>query len=131
MKVYAFENLRVWNESREFVKWIYKITGTFPKSELFGLANQLRRASISVVSNIAEGSSRISYKDQAHFSQISYSSLIEILNQLLIAFDLGLINQNTLNDGRTMIESLSGKIAGLRKTQLGYANGSKKRTSHP
>ena len=119
MKIYAFENLRVWNESRLFVKWIYEITECYPKDERFGLVSQMRRASVSVVSNIAEGSSRKSYKDQAHFYQISYSSLIEVLNQLIISKDLGFIDDGKLNEGRILMEVLANKVGGLRNSQLG------------
>jgi four helix bundle protein len=121
MKKYAFESLNVWNESRLFVKWIYEITRHYPNSEIFGLVQQMRRASISVISNIAEGTSRKSYRDQAHFSQMSYSSILEILNHLIISVDLGLIDERTLTEGRQMIEGLTIKVAGLRKTQLRYA----------
>ena len=68
---YSFEKLNVWLEARNLVRWIYKMTDTFPSDERFGLVMQLRRAAISVVSNLAEGSARKSPKDQAHFSQIA------------------------------------------------------------
>ena len=114
MHVYSFEKLEVWKEARELVKWIYKITCDFPVDERFGLVQQLRRASISVVSNLAEGSARKTAKDQAHFFTITYSSLIEILNQLIVANDLKFIPEETLNEGRMKIESIIIKVAGLR-----------------
>jgi four helix bundle protein len=79
---------------------------------------QLRRAAVSIVSNLAEGSARTSYKDKAHFSQIAYSSLIEVLNQLIIANDLGFLSNYLLSEGRCKIELLSSKVAALRNTQL-------------
>ena len=115
---YSFEKLDVWAESRTLVKWVYETTSIFPPEEKFGLTMQLRRVSISVVSNLAEGSARMSPKDQAHFSQIAYSSLIEILNQLIISADLSFISKEKLDEGRTKIDSISGKIAALRKSQL-------------
>ena len=115
---YSFEKLDVWAESRTLVKWVYETTSLFPPEEKFGLTMQLRRASISVVSNLAEGSARMSPKDQAHFSQIAYSSLIEILNQLIISADLSFISKEKLDEGRTKIDSIAGKIAALRKSQL-------------
>lgn len=115
---YSFEKLETWTDARKLVKWIYEATSKFPPEEKFGLVLQLRRAAISVVSNLAEGSARVSAKDQAHFSQIAYSSLIEILNQLIIAQDLNFISQETLKDGRLRIDEISNKISALRKSQL-------------
>jgi len=117
-KIYSFEKLKVWEESRVFVKWIYKTTESFPVSERFGLGGQLRRASVSVVSNLAEGSARKSAKDQAHFFQIAYSSLIEVLNQLIVSTDLGFLSTDKLKEGRTSIELLTPRISSLRNASL-------------
>lgn len=103
------------------VVWVYKITNSFPKEEKFGLIMQIRRASVSVVSNLAEGSARRSAKDQAHFSQIAYSSLVEILTQLIIAGDLSFINDDIITEGRIKIEALTIKVAALRNAQLAKA----------
>ena len=116
--VYSFEKLDVWIESRKFVTWIYKITSRFPAEEKFGLTSQLRRASVSVVSNLAEGSARKTPKDQAHFYQIAYSSLIEILNQLIISNDLEFITGEQLTEGRGLIENLTSKTAALRNAAV-------------
>ena len=118
MHTYSFERLDVWNEARKLVVWIYQLTKAFPPEEKFGLSNQIRRAAVSVVSNLAEGSSRNSHKDQAHFSHIAYSSLLEILTQLIIANDLEFITREDLSAGRTKIENLTMKIAALRNSQL-------------
>jgi four helix bundle protein len=120
--MYSFEKLNTWIEARKLVKSIYAITEKFPAEEKFGLMLQIRRASISVVSNIAEGSARISPKDQAHFSQIAYSSLMEVLNQLIIANDLNFISNEVLEETRLMIDSLANKIAALRNSQLKRIN---------
>lgn len=72
---------------------IYKITTTFPVSERFGLISQLRRASASICSNIAEGSARTTNKDQARFTTISFSSAVEVLNQLIISKELDFISE--------------------------------------
>lgn len=122
MHIYSFEKLDVWKEARELVTWIYKITKDFPADEKLGLTNQLRRAAVSVVSNIAEGSARKSAKDQAHFSQIAYSSLLEILTQLMLSNDLEFIKEEHLITGRTKIENLTMKVAALRKSQLAKAS---------
>jgi len=90
MYVYSFEKLEVWKESKKLTKIIYQITSRYPENEKFGLTSQLRRASISVCSNLAEGSARITSKDKAHFSTMAYSSLIEVLNQIIISYELDL-----------------------------------------
>ena len=77
----------------------------------------MRRAVISIASNIAEGTSRKSSKDQSHFSTISYSSTIELLNDLIIANDLDFLTSQTYNEGRERIEKQTLLIAGLRKSQ--------------
>ncbi len=117
--IYSFEKLEVWNESRKLVVWIYKISNQFSQDEKFGLTSQIRRAAVSVVSNLAEGSARNSPKDKANFTQIAYSSLIEVLNHLIISRDLEYINDSILAEGRGMIEKLTPKIAALRNAQLG------------
>ena len=118
MYVYSFEKLEVWKESKKLTKIIYQITSRYPENEKFGLTSQLRRASISVCSNLAEGSARITSKDKAHFSTIAYSSLIEVLNQIIISYELDFINESDYLNFRNLIESLSNKINSLRKIQL-------------
>ena len=112
---YAFENLTVWQKSREFVKAIYLVTSDYPREERFGLISQLRRASVSVSSNIAEGSCRWSKKEQARFYEIAYGSLIEVLNQLIISVDLSFIPDSKLVEIRPSIETLSRMITKLQK----------------
>jgi four helix bundle protein len=118
MYVYSFEKLEVWKESKKLTKIIYQITSRYPENEKFGLTSQLRRASISVCSNLAEGSARITPKDKAHFSTMAYSSLIEVLNQIIISYELDFINESDYLNFRILIESLSNKINSLRKFQL-------------
>jgi four helix bundle protein len=115
---YSFEKLDAWKEARIWVAWIYKITADFPGEEKFGLVNQIRRAAISVVSNLAEGSARTSAKDQAYFYQVAYSSIIEVLNQLILSNDLSFLDDKKLLEGRMMIENLTPKIAALRNARL-------------
>lgn len=122
MKIYSFEKLNFWNDLKGFVKAIYSITEGFPDSEKFGLTNQMRRAAISISSNIAEGTSRVSLKDQAHFSQIAFSSLMEVLSQLIVANDLGYINNENYIKLRENIDSIARQINALRKSQLAKSN---------
>ena len=95
--MHRFKDLEIWEKSRLFCSEIYSITSKFPQSEKFGLTNQLRRASVSIPSNIAEGSSRQSNKDFSRFSQIALGSAYEIETQLLIAFDLKFIKKEELD----------------------------------
>ncbi|MEO8765844.1 MAG: four helix bundle protein [Ginsengibacter sp.] len=83
MKVYSFEKLEDWQQVRRLAVWICTITNKFPKEEKFGLTLQMRRAVISIASNLAEGPSRRTLRDQSHFSTIAYSSTIELLNNPL------------------------------------------------
>lgn len=90
---YRFENLEAWQLSRKFILEIYKITEKFPKNELFGLTNQLRRAVVSIVLNIAEGSERKSDLEFKRFLRISVGSLSEVITGLYVAVDLGFIDK--------------------------------------
>ena len=110
MHTFSFEKLEVWHDCRSLVKEVYQLSEQFPKGELFGLVSQIRRAVISVPSNIAEGSSRKTDKEQARFYQIAYSSLMEVLNQLILAVDLGFITEIDLVNIRMLIEKISWKI---------------------
>lgn len=89
MGVRSYKDLIVWQKSMLLVKEIFKITQSFPKSEMYGLSSQLRRASVAIPSNIAEGSGRRSKKELLQFYSIAYGSALETETQLLIAKDLG------------------------------------------
>ena len=107
MYTFSFERLEVWNKSRLLTKSIYHLTNKFPDSEKFGITSQLRRAVISVCSNIAEGSSRKSKKDQSHLYNIAFSSLMETLNQLIISSDLDYLETHILSELRNEIHTIS------------------------
>ena len=117
MKVYSFEKLECWQQARQLAVWVYNATTGFPSDEKFGLTSQMRRAGVSIASNIAEGTFRKTAKDQAHFSTISYSSTIELLNDLIIANDLKFLSDEQYIQGREKIEKQTFLIAGLRKSQ--------------
>lgn len=117
MKIYSFEKLECWQRARQLAVWIYKNTKDFPTEEKFGIISQMRRASVSIASNIAEGSSRKTPKDQAHFSTIAYSSTVELLNDLIISNDLNFLSEKQYFEGRDLIERQTLLIAGLRKSQ--------------
>ncbi|MBR9920288.1 MAG: four helix bundle protein [Bacteroidetes bacterium] len=114
-----FLRLKVWQEARILNRSIYQITKDFPESERFGLTSQIRRCGVSVCSNIAEGSSRSSGKDQARFTELAYGSLLELLNQLILSNDLEFIkDQSAFEEIDDRICSISKMLTGLRKTQL-------------
>jgi four helix bundle protein len=117
MKSYSFEKLECWQQARRLAVWTYQSTKNFPADERFRLTSQMRRASISIASNIAEGSARKTAKDQAHFSTIAYSSTIELLNDLIVSTDLGYLTNDLYLSGREMIEKQTLFISTLRKAQ--------------
>ncbi|MCD8044378.1 MAG: four helix bundle protein [Tannerellaceae bacterium] len=101
MSSQSFEQLVVWQKAHQLVLSIYKITKNYPKDEIFGLVNQMRRAAISITANIAEGYSRIGSKDKLRFYNISQGSLEEIRNFIILSKDLEYITQDdklALND---------------------------------
>ncbi|MBA2499745.1 MAG: four helix bundle protein [Chitinophagaceae bacterium] len=116
--IFSFEKLEVWKDARILTKEIYMLTKIFPTEEKYGLCQQIRRSSVSICSNIAEGTSRASAKDQAHFTTMAFGSLMELLNQIIIAFDLDYLNEKQLNNLRNRIQSLSVKLSNLKKSQL-------------
>jgi len=119
---FSFEKLDVWKLSVDLVKGIYKITKKFPDEEKFGLVSQLRRAAISVSSNLAEGSSRTTNKDKAHFTQVSFGTLMELLCQLIIAKELNYIDEKILSELRLNVEEIANKLNALRNYQLNNIN---------
>jgi four helix bundle protein len=118
MHIYSFEKLEVWKLAKDLCVHIYKLTSKFPPEEKFGLVSQMRRASVSIASNIAEGSSRMSQKDQSHFYTVAFSSTIELLNQLIISHALTFINEEALKESRLKIESITKGLSNLKRSTL-------------
>ena len=116
--LFAFEKLDVWQLAKNFAVDLYKITQCFPKEERFGLASQINRAAVSVASNIAEGSSRKSKKDTAHFYQIAFNSLMEVTSQLVIVRDLDFIECKEFDRLRLIIYEISNKLNALYNSRL-------------
>ena len=114
----TFRNLNVYTRSKELVKQIYELLKKFPKEEQFALCDQLRRAVISIPSNIAEGSGRRSAKEQAHFLEISYGSLCEVECQLDIAYELQYIAKEDYENVAVQIDKLGALLSGLRNYHL-------------
>lgn len=94
MPAQSFEDLLVWQKAHQYVLGVCRITKNFPKEEMFGLVNQMRRASASITANIAEGFVRTGQKDKLHFYNISQGSLEETRNFLILSGDLGYIPEN-------------------------------------
>ena len=115
---YSFERLEVWKDSIELVKMIYDATKSFPVSEKYGLTSQLRRSTVSISSNLAEGTSRVSNKDKAHFTTLSFSSAMEVLNQLIIAKELEFLSEENYLEIRKKISKITNMLNSLRESQI-------------
>ena len=118
----SYKDLDAWKQSKSLVKIIYALTSRFPKEEDFGLKLQMRRASISVVSNIAEGMGRQYKKETIQFMYMSRGSLNELEAQLDVSFDLLYIKEDELKQANEAVENsrklLSGFINYLQKSDL-------------
>ena len=107
------KDLIVYQKAKQLVIDVYKLLEQFPDSERFALCGQLRRAVVSIPSNIAEGMGRVSGKDQAHFLNIAYGSLMEVYAQLDIAHDLGYVNDEMFNQVESDIEEISKMLSAM------------------
>ena len=121
--LFQFEKLNAWQEARKLVVDIYRLLEKFPKTENYALCDQLRRAAISVPSNIAEGTGRMAVKEQTHFLEIAFGSLMEIYCQLQIAVDLNYITSEDLQNIKRRIFTASKLISGLHTSKLAQLNG--------
>ncbi|MGI8668343.1 MAG: four helix bundle protein [Aridibacter sp.] len=110
-----FRGLRVWEELHKLTLGIYKMTKYFPKEEMFSLTNQIRRAAVSVPSNIAEGCGRETQKDYAHFLQMALGSASEVDYQLLLAKDLNYLKNNQYLELNDKIDKIKRQLANLIK----------------
>lgn len=108
--MHNFKELDIWKDSKEFCYKIYQVTRSYPEEERFGMINQLRRASVSIPSNIAEGSSRQSNKEFAHFICVALGSCYEVQTQLEISAKLGFIQIEKEKELITELEILQRKI---------------------
>ena len=115
---FPYKKLESWRLAKALAVRVYLLTASFPKDERFGLVDQMRRAGVSVMSNLAEGCGRTSSRDQAHFSQIAFGSLLELDAQHPLALDLGFLNVDDYLGIRLSILELIKKISALRASQL-------------
>jgi len=114
-KINAFTDLHTWQEGHKLVLSIYTHTKNFPREEQFGLTSQIRRASVSITSNIAEGFSRNSFKEKLQFYAISLGSVTEVQNQLMIAKDVGYVPTPVFYDLHAQSIVVSKLLNGLIK----------------
>lgn len=114
MNRYSYKNLNVYQDAKAFVVAVYKLLDTFPDTEKFALCNQIRRAAISVTSNIAEGVSRTSNKEKVHFLEIAYASLMEVDSQLDVSIELGYITIEQYNIIEEFVVCVSKQLSSLR-----------------
>lgn len=114
MNRYSYKNLNVYQDAKAFVVAVYKLLDRFPDSEKFALCNQIRRAAISVTSNIAEGVSRTSVKEKIHFLEIAYASLMEVDSQLDISVDLQYIDIDQYESINKQINNIGRQLSVLR-----------------
>lgn len=119
---YSYKNLNAYTESKALVMMVYKALRNFPKEENYALCDQLRRAVISVPSNIAEGSGRTSPKDQAHFLEMAFGSLMEVDCQIDIAHELNYITHEDYEAIIAQISNVAAILSGMRRKLLGCGN---------
>lgn len=116
--IFAFEQLDVYQVARMYVKNVYMLSDRFPQKEDFALTSQIRRAAVSITSNISEGTSRFSIKDKSHFIEIAYGSLMETYSQLQVATDLGYVSQESIAQIAPLVVELRNKLSALRKSYM-------------
>jgi len=122
-RIRSFTDLNAWKEGHALVVELYQMTARFPRAEIFGLTNQLRRAGVSITSNIAEGFSRNSLKEKVQFFTISLGSLTEIQSQLVIARDVGYIQKEEFDKIAQQTVKVAKILRGLiKKTGLMIQN---------
>ena len=114
--MFKFEKLDVWHKALEYADLIYNISREFPSEERFGLTRQLRRAAVSVSSNIAEGSSRSSDTDLARFIEIAYGSLLESVSELHVAKRQRYLKNEAFEETYKRAENLAKMLSGFRRT---------------
>jgi len=114
--MFKFEKLSVWQKAIEYANQVYLLTRNFPQDERFGLTSQLRRAAVSVSSNIAEGSSRSSDTDFSRFIEIAYGSLMETISQMCIAKQQLFIDTAEYDGLYSAAEEIARMLSGLRNS---------------
>ncbi len=125
MEFFGYRNLVAYIKAREVVRNVYRLVKHFPAEEQFALSNQMRRAAVSITSNIAEGMTRYSNKDKVHFLEISYGSLMEIMSQLEVAEDQNYISHNEFVNMEALIADVARLLSGLQRSFQESTDGQK------
>lgn len=107
MKLSSYKELIVWQKSMELARLVYAVTKQYPKEEIYGLTSQVRRAAVSIPSNIAEGYARKSSKEYIQFYSIAYGSVLELQTQLILCHDFGYIHDNKYSTIELLSEEVS------------------------
>ena len=115
---YSYKTLNVYQDAKKFVVDVYKLLKLFPSEEKYALCDQIRRAAISVTSNITEGVSRFSKKEKAHFLEIAYASMIEVDSQLDISVELGYITTEQYKEIHGQVCGIGQQLSALRSKIL-------------
>ena len=116
MEFFGYRNLVAYVKAKEVRLQVYRLLKRFPKEEQFALCNQLRRAAVSITSNIAEGMTRFSTKDKVHFIEIAYGSLMEVMSQLEVAQEENYISIEEFHNMETLIAETGRLLTGLQKS---------------
>lgn len=116
MEVLSYRKLIAYQKAKEVVKHTYQLLKKFPVEERYAMCDQLRRASVSITSNIAEGVNRYSVKDKAHFVEIAFGSLMEVSSQFEIAEELGYISADERLSMDKLIEEVARLLSGIRNS---------------
>jgi len=114
MTEYSYKTLTVYKEAKSLVVAIYRLLKIYPAEERYALCDQMRRAAVSITSNIAEGMSRYSDKEKAHFLEISYASMMEVDSQLEVSLDLEYINAEQYEQISKQINNVGRQLSNLR-----------------
>ena len=118
MEFFGYRNLVAYVKAKEVRLQVYRLLKRFPKEEQFALCNQLRRAAVSITSNIAEGMTRFSTKDKVHFIEIAYGSLMEVMSQLEVAQEENYISIEEFLNMETLIADTARLLSGLQRSFL-------------
>ncbi len=113
MKIHNFKELQVWQKAMDLAVFTYQLTGYFPKEEKYGLISQIQRCCVSIPSNIAEGSGRVSKKEFQHFLSIAMGSSFELETQMILVFRFNYINEQQTNEFSTSISPVQKMLFGL------------------
>ena len=122
MDDFFYKKLEAYKLGKEFTVFVYSLLKKFPAYEQYAICDQLRRAAVSIPSNIAEGMGRMAIKERLHFLEISYGSVMEVLCQLDISHSLDYIDERDLTNAESMATTLTKVMSGLRKSLIDKLN---------